>query len=447
MDEDKVLKKFAQSAKQVAREKYQFSHATLKTSVLKKIHIQNRHCRSRRIAVSISLAACLTLCGYIFLPVWNGIFFREAGPDQSATQMELIEPDEGMLWAIQNGYRFLPNIQIQKNGYTIETKDIMVDQQRIVYSIWLSGEKIETYANDKSYSVYNVSSELDVPGSIYILRNGREKEYKLVNGVHYLIIQGELFLNQDEMQNILSKPNPVIPLTVGYMNQKEVEIPLPLTEEVRLEKKVIKTTATAKAKLGTQEVLQNLVLSQLDLSPTIMHVNIQGEMKEDYEFHGLKNPRLVDGKGKEYHLAERGQNKMKTNSYSLHFIPSLYFDQFPQKLSLEFDGIVTSTRKSGNFVLERNGKYPFEVPFGNKKGRILQAYYDKDRLVLDLEGSLLSEETDIKIDGVDYHNQIFENGKWIVTYPVPKKDTYQVETSRKDTETIPVNAEVPILDN
>jgi len=481
MREDRLMREVVQSAKQQIRKKYPFHSYELEEKVMKQVQKQTRMPKWSIVAWPIGIAVSALLFFHVANPnnFVSGIVDK-IGTVQAPEKFEWIEPDKGFSHALQNGYPTLPSVKKEVNGYTVEIKDVMVDQLRITYTMLVSGEKVEQLVKEalatgkdlKQYphhifyqDDYSLSSDIDVN-----IRGGSGRaELKLINGSHYLVFTGNYNLSEnknewdtmDSMETILKQPNPVLdvkffkkPFHDRVIDEEAVlaEIPLPLPKDVATARKNIQPATMNKPQLGDQEVLQGLAVKQVQLFPTVMRVQVQAQTKAGYTLRNLINPRLVDDQGKEYtsleptSLQNRNSGTATAEDYYLDMIPSLYFDAIPEKLALKFDGATISTMTTGSFRLELHGKFPIEAPFGNKSSQILNAYYENHKLHVVLPGEAMTEETQLKVDGVGYDSEITQNGTFIQTYPVPQKEVYQIDTQRADHQEIRMDGLVPILD-
>ncbi len=476
MNEDQVLNELSRSAKETVQSKYPFDLNRLETKVLERVRGQERRRGWQFVTWSAGLAVCAALLLNVFhaFDGSNSPFFGKTGAKQTTATFEYLQPDEGFANALKNGYPLLPAVKTERNGYTVEVKDAMIDEKRFVYTMIVSGEKIEAIAREKDEDkkaemlYHELTSEFDKN----VKATGMlSTDFTQSNGIHYLIMKGNYMLKQDAVKHILSQPKPVLPMQLvkrgsGKNSETLAEIALPLTRELVAADKIVKPTAGEKPQPGTQELLQDLKVTQIEVSPTVMRVKLQAKLQDGYKLKGLAHPRLIDGKGTEYPLLEnprsydskgaeiaslhpeysRDNNHEAPVGYYLDFIPSFYFNEIPNGLKLQFDGMEISTRKKGSFAVNRNGKFPLEAPFGSKTSRINRVYYDQNKLFLVLPGELLTEETVFTVDGVAEDEEVFqENDKtFIKSYSVPKKDTYQVETARNDEETIKFNGLLPV---
>ncbi|MGK5509636.1 hypothetical protein, partial [Brevibacillus formosus] len=282
MNEEKVLQEFAQSAKQVLRGKYPFDHVALERNVVNRSQKSIRYMKVVKVSRFAGVAACLALLLYATNPVWSSIFPDKEDMNQgAATATAASYQDEGFSYALSHGYPTLPAIKTVQAGYTIQVKDIMVDQLRIAYTVMISGDKIEALAKkpEKEREEAMYTAIQTSPDSSIDIGQVVGKDIQLLNGKHYLIEKGKFELKSSEMKKILSQPNPVFPLHVieaqpkakeGFIKVASVSIPLP--KKVIDEQKVIMPTAAALAELGDQAGLHKLRVTEIQAFPTAMRV-------------------------------------------------------------------------------------------------------------------------------------------------------------------------------
>lgn len=161
--------------------------------------------------------------------------------------------------------------------------------------------------------------------------------------------------------------------------------------------------------------------------------------------------KLVDGSGKEYQPIDDKLNAnvkqvMGTNTYKAQFIPSLFFEELPEKLELRFDKVTMRRSLEDTFVLDLNAKYPQSIPFGKKKQlHIEKAYYEKGRLVIVIPNKG-PEEISLRVDGKNYRNltPTDDMKSVLIDFEVPKKETYEVKMSGLEWERVTVDGVIPL---
>ncbi|UFJ39931.1 hypothetical protein LOK74_18035 [Brevibacillus humidisoli] len=455
MSEEKLLQEFAQSARQMVEREYPYRHDRLETKVLARMQGKNLHQQWKKMAWSASFAACFAMLLYGITPIDPIISGKRTANHQEAS-FEWLVPDVGFSNAIYHGYKILPEIRTEQSGFTIQVKDIMVDQLRMGYTVLLSGDEIEAIAQQpeeaKREAIY---AGLTTEPNLKISGGSESSDYQLINGKHYLIKKAIFTLKEGEIKNILSKPQPAISLLIKDMraDQKQVaNVPVSLPVDIAQSEKVIQSATTAKPQLGTQDVLRNLRVNEIKAYPTVMRIKMEAELAEGYSLRGLRNVEVVDDHRKEYtrvivtpsvSVQQQGENAV----YYLDMMPSLYFGRAPQELSLRFDGIEAVQEITSSFTLKPNGE-PHEVTLGSKKIRILRAYYENDQLHLEFPGEAKSEETHFSIEGVPLGEETFDSESQTFTrsIAVPEKETYKIDVVRYEQEQINIKGFVPIRD-
>ncbi|MGG1660848.1 hypothetical protein [Brevibacillus sp. NRS-1366] len=460
MSEDRVWKDWSQFAKQAVREQYPFHLHELESEVLKKIEKQNRNIRWQIISWTAGVAVAATFFLQVIQPFHGGnSLFGFSGARQYPAQFEWTTPDEGYTYALQRGYPILPELKLEKDGYTFQLKDVMVDQRRIIYTLLISGEQIEAIANEKDESkqfsmLYaGLTVELDVLSH----SGGASKDLQLIDGTHYFVIKGSYMLNPQKMGELLNQPNPVLPVRIERQSKetKEVlaEMLMPLPKTVTIAEKVIKPSADldGDSVLDALGLLTKLSVTQIEAAPTMMQVELEAKLKEGFELKRLEQAKLVDEKGNEYSAIDDKLNPnvkrvQGTNKYTMQFIPSLYYGEQPEKLELRFEGAVANQAKADSFVLNLKDKYPRDIPFGKQTLHILKAYYEKDKLFVVIPNKA-PEEITLHVDEQSYKDLIVADSLETVTFgfPLPKKDSYTVKMSGLKWETLHFSGVVPII--
>lgn len=460
MSEDRVWKEWGRSAKQAVREQYPFQLHQLETEVLKKIKTQNRR-RGWKIA---SWTAGVAVCATFFLQVvqpFSGAesIFGLAGGQQYPEQFEWTTPDKGFSHALKNGYPILPEIEVEKDGFTFQLKDLMVDQRRITYTLLVSGEKLEAIVkdNDEEKKFALLYGGLDVSIGDMSLSGGASKDLQLIKGTYYFVIKANYLLESQKMQELVNQPNPVLPITIQRQN-KEVnevlaEIRAPLPKAVVAAEKVIQPTEGSKAesRLGAEEILNSLSVNQMVAAPTMMQVELEAKLKNGFELKRLQNARLVDEKGNEYSAMDDMLNPnvkqiQGTDKYTIKFIPSFYHADLPERLELRFDGIVANRDIRDSHVLGMKDKYPRDISFGKRILHIQKVYYKDDKLFIVIPNKV-PEEITLRIDGQNYNDLIVADTGETVTldFSVKKKDSYELLLTGLDREEYVFEGIIPIL--
>lgn len=455
MREEHQMKEFMESVKGHIRESYPFDLAALEEKTTKKLHRRARRPKWGKMAWPAAMAVSIAVLFCIGDPLHlRGGLVERSGSAQAPAAFEWVQPDMGFSQALRSGYPILPAVKMEQNGYVVEIKDAMVDPKRITYTMLVSGERMEEIAREQDekkqadFLYGQLSTSLGG-----ISKTGRvSPDWRLIDGSRYLILKAEFRLGSG-METAWQQPNPVLPVQlVKRSNQGTdvlAEIPLTLPEDLASARKSIQPAPKNEAELGGQDLLQGLEVNRIDLYPTMMSVQMQAQTKNGYVLRSLSNPRLVDQDGKEYTPSSLDPSLQRKGSdsaeYQLDLIPSLYFEAPPKKLALKFDGATVSAVKTGSFSLKREGTFPMEAPFGNKMGKILRVYYENQKLHVAMPGEALTEETELTVDGVVADSEVFENGAFIRTFPVPPKEVYLVDTKRNDEQEIRMDGLVPIL--
>ncbi|MFS0556825.1 hypothetical protein [Brevibacillus sp. 179-C9.3 HS] len=459
MSDDRMWREWSQSAKQAVREKYPFQLEKLEQDVFAKI---KREKRRRRWQVT-SWAAGVAVAALFFFQIVQPFNEGEAlwgltGAEKGQEAFEWITPDEGFMHALKNGYPILPEVKLEKDGYVFQIRDTMVDHRRITFTLLISGEKMEEIARIPDESKRNELIYGGLRVDLGDLREigGASRDFQQIDGVQYLIYRANYRINEKVMRTILNQPKPVLPLQIvdAHKNGEEkvvAELLLPLPKSVTVAEKVIEPAAGADTALETADSVTSLQVNKMIASPTVTEVELEANFKEGYELHRLENMKLVDGSGKEYQPIDDKLNAnvkqvMGTNTYKAQFIPSLFFEELPEKLELRFDKVTMRRSLEDTFVLDLNAKYPQSIPFGKKKQlHIEKAYYEKGRLVIVIPNKG-PEEISLRVDGKNYRNltPTDDMKSVLIDFEVPKKETYEVKMSGLEWERVTVDGVIPL---
>ncbi|WP_312113324.1 hypothetical protein [Brevibacillus reuszeri] len=457
MSEDRVWKEWSQSAKQAVKEQYPFQLQPLETEVLKKIQSQNWRRPWRIAAWTAGVAVSATFFLQVVQPYHRAEdLFGLTGARQYPAQFEWSIPDQGFSQARDHGYPILPEIKVEKDGFTFQLKDLMVDQRRITYTLLVSGEKLEEIVrdNDEDKKFALLYGGLMVNLGEMSLRGGASTDLQPIKGTNYFVIKANYLLESQKMRELMNQPNPVLPVVIERQNKDSnevlAEIRVPLPKAVLAAEKVIEPIQGSHAEMGADKLVDTLSVNQIVAAPTIMQVELEAKLNNGFELKRLQNARLVDEKGKEYSAVDDTVNPnveriLGTDKYTLKFIPSLYFADLPEGLELRFSGIVANREMGESLVLDRNAKYPQDIPFGKQTLRIQRVYYKDDHLFIVIPNKE-PEEITLRIDNQIYKDFIIADSLETVTFsfPVKKKDSYELWLSGFEREESTFEGVIPI---
>ncbi|AWX58369.1 hypothetical protein AB432_026485 [Brevibacillus brevis] len=457
MSDDRMWREWSQSAKQTVREKYPFHLEKFEQEVLTKIQREKRRRRWQVTSWAAGLAAAATFCFQIVQP-FDESLWGLTGAERGQEVFEWITPDEGFMHALKNGYPILPEVKLEKDGFVYQIRDAMVDHRRITFTLLISGEKMEEIARipDESKRSDMLYGSLRVDLGELKEIGGAQKDFQLIDGVHYLIFKPNYRIDEKKMREIMNQTKPVLPVQIVDMRKNgpdEVvaELLLPLPKSVTVAEKVIQSDAEADAVLETDSLLTSLKVNQIVASPTVMEAELEAALQDGFELHRLENVKLVDGNGKEYpamddRINENLERVRGSDKYTMQFMPSLFFGDIPEKLELRFDEVSAFKSIEDHFVLDLNAKYPQSIPFGKKKQlNIEKVYYDKGKLFIVIPNKG-PEEINLRVEGQAYKDFIVANNLETVSivFEVPKQDTYKVEMSGLEFERFALDGVIPI---
>ena len=465
MSDDRMWREWSQSAKQSVREKYPFHLGKFEQEVLTKIQREKRRRRWQVTSWAAGVAVAATMFFQIAQP-FDGSLWGLTGAEKGQESFEWITPDEGFMHALKNGYPILPEVKLEKDGFVYQIRDAMVDHRRIMFTLLISGEKMEEIARipDESKRSDMLYGSLRVELGKLSERGHAQEDFQLIDGVHYFIITPNYRIDEKKMREFMNQTKPVLPVQIVDMRKKEAdeviaELLLPLPRSVTVAEKAIQPDAAVDAVLETDSLLTRLKVNQIIASPTVMEAELEAALQDGFELYRLENVKLVDGKGKEYPAVDDRINKnlervrsgdatrvQGSDKYTMQFFPSLFFGEVPEKLELRFDEVSANKSIRENIVLDRNAKYPQSIPFGKKtKLNIEKVYYDKGKLFIVIPNNR-PEEINLRVEGQSYKDFfIAENTETVsLTYEVPKQDTYQLEMSGLVFERFPLKGVIPI---
>ncbi len=465
MSDDHMWKEWSQSAKQSVREKYPFHLEKFEQEVLTKIQREKRRRRWQVTSWAAGVAVAVTFLFQIVQP-FDGSSWGLTGARKGQEAFEWITPDEGFMHAWKNGYPILPEVKLEKNGFVYQIRDAMVDHRRITFTLLISGEKMEEIARipDESKRSEMLYGRLGIDLGELKEIGGAQKDFQLIDGMHYLIFKPNYRINEKRMQEIMNQTKPVLPVRIVDMRKNEAdevvaELLLPLPRSVTVVEKVIQPDAEVDAVLETDSLLTRLKVNQIVASPTVMEAELEATLQDGFELHRLENVKLVDGNGKEYPAMDdrinenlervRGGDATRvqgSDKYTMQFMPSLFFGGIPEKLEFRFDEVSAFKQIEDHFVLDLNANYPQSLPFGKKKKlNIEKVYYDKGKLFIVIPNKG-PEEINLRVEGQNYKNFIVAQNQETVSivFEVPKQETYKVEMSGLEFERFPLDGVIPI---
>ncbi|MGK5511226.1 hypothetical protein [Brevibacillus formosus] len=457
MSDDRMWREWSQSAKQSVREKYPFHLEKFEQEVLTKIQREKRRRRWQVTSWAAGVVVAATFFFQIIQP-FDGSLWGMTGAERGQEVFEWVTPDEGFMHALKNGYPILPEVKLEKDGLVYQIRDAMVDHRRITFTLLISGEKIEEFAQIPDESTRNemLYFSLNVELGNLSERGHGSRDFQMIDGVHYLIIKSDYRIDEKEMQALMGQTKPVLPVQIVNMRKSGddvvvAELLLPLPKSVTAAEKVIQPDADVDAVLKTDGLVTSLQMNRMIALPTVTEVELEAKFEDGFILHRLENMKLMDGSGKEYQAIDDKVNKnvervQGTDAYRGQFIPSLFYGALPEKLELRFDEVTMKRLLKENFVLDMNAKYPQTIPFGKKKQlNIEKVNYDKGKLSIVIP-NMGPEEINLRVKGQNYKDIIVaENQETVsIVFGVPKQDTYTVEMSGLEFERVAMDGVIPI---
>ncbi|MEJ6949666.1 DUF4179 domain-containing protein [Natronospora cellulosivora (SeqCode)] len=263
--------------------------------------------------------------------------------------------DRGIKYARKHGYRNITGLVVEREGYQIVIEDILFDEERIVVFILAQGDSIEEILegidnNDSIFTSLGIQvnfSNFEVTASSYlpqmcekVIRTKVQKSFK-----------------EDEIKMFLEENPQFLHLgikisgntTVGerkLVDKFEIKVPfaedlLYLSDRYYIDKNV---------DLGKT----NIIFDSLSISPTMIRLDISID-RDEYFFTGFKDLYLKDSNGNIY--IREGISGSKTNTeISYFFLPSTYFEKYPEAFYLGFEGVYIGSNEYSFVIGDKNAE-------------------------------------------------------------------------------------------
>lgn len=361
--------------------------------------------------------------------------------------VEWLEGDSGIKNARDHGYREMNSVTVEENGYILSLDNIMLDEDRMHFSLVVTGkglvqnadkgnEKPLRVGEDDPLGFKDTSPRVDV--RLPDFKNG---------GIHqsfdgmkegYIASKVERQFRVGEVQEFLSTSPKFINIEVSIMKGRELvhsfsNIQIPLNDSYFMASKVYDQN-----KELTVDKL-SFTISRLTVSPTRMRIDYSSKMQEGYTFSGFENPYIKDDKGNIYKPEGLISSYSSDEERNIYFVPSIYFDKLPKELYFCFDGIRIASDEGRRFTLSLNDVYPKTVEYMGQPIEIQEfSYTNNKNLVIECLGP---DENILRIQGIStiegrgsnswssYKDE--ESGKEIVhitsILEVEKQEVYEVQ--------------------
>lgn len=411
-----------------------------------------------------TIAACMAVCilfagGVRFSPVFASYAGEIPG---LKTVVEWLKGDKGVKNAHRHGYKSLPAVTVEENGYILTLDHIYFDEDRLRLAAILGGPKIEQLeAIPQQMTVSmdeNGNLTEEVPGVVRPYINISFVDFEDTAGSQwssgsnenekYVSIGAEKTFKPGEVRGFLDKAPEYLSIKVWvseYMKSGDIKavhdfgiIKVPYNlQEIQLSK-IYEPNKT----IALEHTI--LTIKSLTVSPTRMRLDVTADMDNGYIFTEFENPCLMDDKGRVYKPEGLISTHWTSNERSLFFVPSIYFDKLPEKLHFCFDGIRIASEEGKRFTIKLNEKYPKILRYMGEEIIIEKVWWKRSQSG-NLGVSVLLPDPDIlKIQSFNILNiEGYDNWKsWSINektkesggkqraefnFKVPEQDSYEAE--------------------
>lgn len=282
--------------------------------------------------------------------------------------------DRGIQNAYDHGYPMIPSVTHEEDGFIITIDKIFIDQERCRLSVTIEGEKIKNILEDnKNVGIYlNGWSH----GRSYMNELSSTDDGILKVDFEYI------FWNPDDFNwwlRDIDKENMNIKLGVAinkrtddYVRQKGELIHEFDIIRIPVDESHIRESKVFAQKKSIEFDHADLHITEFVVSPTRMEVQVTIQEKKGYYINHLHSFYVRDNKGNIHQLTgTRGivdsGNTQKLNQVTLHFVPSVYFNEDIKELYL-CGGAIGYFKPGEELVtLDVDGNYPHEKIINGKK--------------------------------------------------------------------------------
>ncbi|MBS4536836.1 hypothetical protein GOQ27_00080 [Clostridium sp. D2Q-11] len=300
--------------------------------------------------------------------------------------VELIRGDKGIENAVEHGYKEIPAVTIEEDGYIITLDDIYMDEDRISFTSILEGVAVDVlekkYKNDKG--IRGVSDTL--PDREENFTNEEDKlninpnrdaihlEFNFTDfegySVSYTPIRDKFV--GSEVENIFRKIGEVEEFLKNNPKHLNLDIKIQVGKEIIKEFKNIKIPIKKEnIKLSKKynlnhkyEFEQGIInINKLNVSPTRMRLDLKFNMNDKYFITGFDNPHIKDSKGNIYKPEGLTSLSSGADNMVMYFVPSVYFEKTLEALYFCFDGIRIGTEEGRKFRLSLEEEYPKTIEY------------------------------------------------------------------------------------
>ena len=268
--------------------------------------------------------------------------------------VDWLQGDSGTEHAKEQGYAEIEGIIIEENGYVLDFDNIMFDEDRLVMTVAVFGENVNTTSDAHTWLELTYMDFVETGGFSQVSFNHE--------GDALIEQKAEKIFHEDEITDYLAT-NP------QYINMEATL----MTGGPQTETKVIHQFESIKIPIEAEKILRSkrypmdntitleemsLTLQEFMVSPTRMRVDASFDIEEGYSIAEFENPHLRDAQGNIYKAEGLVSSHITPLERSLYFVPSIYFDDPHEEMYFSFDGIWILVEEDKTFTLNLNDNYP-----------------------------------------------------------------------------------------
>lgn len=351
--------------------------------------------------------------------------------------VELIRGDRGIENAIKHGYKKIPDVTIEEDGYVIELSNIYMDEDRISLTSVIKGNRVDRLEKENE-NIGNIEENHINLSFNFTDFESRSVSMESIEDEFLGRKVEQTFRKIGEVEEFLNINTNHLNLKIKIYKEREVlqafnDIKIPI------EKENIKLSKKYDLNEKYQFEQGKIYVRELAISPTRMRLALDFDMKENYFFNSFENHYLKDEKGNIYKPEGLISTGLGSNKRVMYFVPSLYFDKIPEKLYFCFDGIRIGTEEGKEFRLYLEGQYPKTIEYMGEEIVIKDVEWDSRgelRIIYRVpEDDILEFQSIGPVEGGGYRSwtesvETDENGneiKYIVnSFPTEKQEYYDL---------------------
>ncbi len=189
-----------------------------------------------------------------------------------------------------------------------------------------------------------------------------------------------------------------------------------------------------------------LSIDKLEISPTMMYLDTKGIFKDNLEYNGLYNFRIISDSGNTYKDRLTLSATGNLDNYRQTIVPSIYYDK-SKSFRLKADGVWIKVNKE--VKLNLYDKYPKNINLYGEETVIKDVSYKDNKLVIKIIGNNKMENWGIEgnIDdksttGSGLTESEEHKKEFFVEFEIEKRDSYDVELGVMMKYEIPIDIKV-----